>query len=135
MKPIKGLLVLSLCGALQAQDSGFNPLKELQTVPNASRITVSIAKLPFFSISRRATIMVDGVRVADGDSDNPPTFEPEVGKEFIFEVCTLSRSGDLMPNFCAFGGVMRPRENTLYKFEYKNNQSFNYLIFLGKQSF
>ena len=128
---------LFICGTVCAQDkdSGFNPLKELQTVPNASRITVTVDRLQLFNTTRRIAILLDGKRVADGDSDNPATYEPEPGKEFFLEICAVTRNGDIIPHYCVFGGVMRPTDNTLYRINYKINQGVNYLVFMGKQSF
>ena len=128
---------LLICGTLYAQDkdSGFNPLKELQTIPNASRITVTVDRLQLFNTTRRIAILMDGKRVADGDSDNPATYEPESGKEFFLEICAVTRNGDIIPHYCVFGGVMRPIDNNLYRFQYKINQGVNYIVFLGKQSF
>jgi len=143
VKLLIGIAFFVMCTISCAQNAGFNPLKELQTIPNAARITVSIDKLalftidklPLFNRSKSATIVVDGKRVAEGDSDNPPTFEVEPGKEFVFEVCEVTRKGDINPNYCVFGGVMRPTDNTLYRFKYKISEDVNYIVFLGKQVF
>lgn len=134
MKFIYFFTALAFSGHLWAQSAEFNPLKELQTIPNAARITVTADKLPLFNVNRRITLLVDGVRVADGDSDNPATYEPDPGKEFILEVCATNRSSEIIGN-CVFGGVMRPSDNTLYKFNFRLQQSLNQIIYLGKQSF
>ena len=137
MKALVCLIALFLSGTLfsQDKDSGFNPLKELQTLPNASRITVTVDRLQLFNTTRRVAILIDGKRVADGDSENPATYEPEPGKEFFLEICAVTRNGEIIPHYCVFGGVMRPVDNNLYRFQYKINQGVNYLVFLGKQSF
>lgn len=134
MKLISFFVAIAFSGNLWAQNAEFNPLKELQTIPNAARITVTADKLPLFNVNRRITLLVDGARVADGDSDNPATIETEPGKEFIFEVCAINRSAEIFGT-CAFGGVMRPTDNTLYRLNFKLNQGLNQLTFLGKQSF
>ena len=135
MKLLIGIAFFAICNISFAQNAGFNPLKELQTIPNAARITVSVDKLPLFNMNRSATIVVDGNRVAEGDSDNPPTYEVEPGKEFVLEICAVTRKGDIIPNYCVFGGVMRPSDNTLYRFNYKISQGVNYIVFMGKQAF
>lgn len=134
MRLIALLLAYVISGSLWAQSAEFNPLKELQTIPDAARITVTADKLVLFNTIRRITLLIDGVRVADGDSDNPATIETEPGKEFIFEVCAINRNAEIFGN-CVFGGVMRPTNNTLYRLNFKFNQGLNYLVFLGKQSF
>jgi hypothetical protein len=133
MKYYLSIILALTSGFAWAQGETFNPLKELQTVPNGSRITVSYEKVPLFNINRKLTIFIDGKSVADGDSENPATWEGEPDREFVFEVCPVGMFG-LIKELCAFGGVMRPRENTLYNFELKTNAR-GYLIFLGKQSF
>lgn len=135
MRVIKILFCFFISANLYAQDTGFNPLKELQTAPNAPRITVSIDTFSIFKFNRRAAILVDGVMVADGDSNNPPTFEPAPGREFLLELCDFAGNGNLLRNSCIFGGVMRPTENNLYRFEFKFNQGVTYLVFIGKESF
>ena len=137
MRALTWFFTLLICGTLYAQDkdSGFNPLKELQTVPNASRITVTNDRLELFNSTMRIAILIDGKRVADGDSDNPATYEPEPGKEFLLEICGVARNGQIISHWCVFGGVMRPTDNTLYRFQSKIYGGSNHLFFLGKQSF
>jgi hypothetical protein len=129
------LIASLVCIDGQAQNAEFNPLKELQTIPNAARITVTASKMPLFNVSRRISILADGERVAEGDSDNPATFEVDPGKEFVLEVCFVNRNGDIVRGWCSFGGVMRPTNNTLYKFNYRLNEGISNVEYLGKQGF
>ena len=138
MKSISAaLLALLFSPAVWAQTAEFNPLKELQTVPNAARITVTVDRLQLLNTTRRMTILVDGIRVADGDSDNPATFEAEPNKEFVLELCALNKNMEIIKGWCVFGGIMRPIDNTLYRFELRSTQRINgdYLVFLGRQGF
>jgi hypothetical protein len=130
------LLALLFSAAAWAQPAEFNPLKEMQTVPNAARITVTVDRL-LFSTTRWLAILVDGNRVADGDSDNPATIEAEADKEFVLELCALNRNMEIIKGWCVFGGVMRPADNTLYRFELKNTGRIggDYLVYLGRQGF
>jgi len=134
VKIITFFSTLVFSGSLLAQIAEFNPMKELQTIPNAARITVSVEKTGLFNFTRRVAVFIDGNRVADGDSDNPATIEIEPGREFVLEACTVSRIGDVL-TACVFGGVMRPADNTWYKLNLKFNQGLNAIAFVGKQSF
>ena len=112
------LFLIFLSKNIQAQTAEFNPLKDMQTIPNAARITVMVGTTPLGRVVH-AAILVDDVCVADGDTENPPTIEVEAGKEFLLAVCPLNNNGNLIKPWCRSGGLIRPSDNTLYKFNFQ----------------